>query len=488
MSAVEPSLRRPSFHAALAADEAGPPVSGERWLVVLMVGTLLVDLLLVLGAFVLAYWVRFIVADDEASALGMHEYVRTGVLISILTVLLLGLHGVYDEHRRFSWSGRMQIVVSGISTALVLTMSIAYILGDERFSRLWFAAGWAFAVVGLLMWRTVAQQLVGRARARVAPANRVVIVGANLLGCQVARELAERFEVLGYVDNGSDLYGRTDLPLLGPIAELPRVVHDHLVDELVITLPHDRREQLAAVIDRGFRRRVKVKLLPGLVDILPQTFDVHQVGGRPYLGFEPVARVSWVKRASDLVLAGAGLLAIWPLLAAIAIAVKLNSPGPVLYRQQRVGKDGRLFSMLKFRSMYQDAEARRAELVAANEASGPLFKIRDDPRVTRVGRILRRSSLDELPQLLNVLRGEMSLVGPRPPLPSEVEQYEDWQLGRLRATPGMTGLWQVSGRSEVSFHDMVRLDLHYIRNWSLSLDLEILWQTFPAVLGNRGAY
>jgi lipopolysaccharide/colanic/teichoic acid biosynthesis glycosyltransferase len=144
--------------------------------------------------------------------------------------------------------------------------------------------------------------------------------------------------------------------------------------------------------------------------------------------------------------------------------------------------------MLKFRSMFVDADQRRAELSGLNEADGPIFKIRNDPRITRVGRVLRRTSLDELPQLFNVLRGEMSLVGPRPPLPSEVAQYEDWHLGRLRAVPGMTGLWQVSGRSEVAFHDMVRLDLHYIRNWSLSLDLEILGRTLPAVFANRGAY
>jgi hypothetical protein len=185
MSAVEPSLRRPSFHAALAGDDAGAetssPVSAERLLVVLIAGTLLVDLLVVLGAFVLAYWVRFIVPDDEASALGLHEYVRTGVLISVLTLVLLGLQGIYDEHRRFSWPNRLQIVVSAVSTALVLTVSIAYSLGDGRFSRLWFAAGWMFAVVGLLVWRTVAQQVVGRVRARVAPANRVVIVGARSL-------------------------------------------------------------------------------------------------------------------------------------------------------------------------------------------------------------------------------------------------------------------------------------------------------------------
>jgi exopolysaccharide biosynthesis polyprenyl glycosylphosphotransferase len=223
-------------------------------------------------------------------------------------------------------------------------------------------------------------------------------------------------------------------------------------------------------------------------DLLPQSFDVHHLGGRPYIGFSPVAHVNWLKRIADVLLTGAGLLVTWPLFALIAIAIKLDSPGPVLYRQQRVGKDGRLFQMMKFRSMSQDAEQRRAALLAVNEADGPIFKIRNDPRITRVGRWLRRSSLDELPQVFNVLRGEMSLVGPRPPLPSEVEEYEEWQLGRLRAVPGMTGLWQVSGRSDVSFHDMVRLDLHYIRNWSFSLDLEILWRTLPAVIRSRGAF
>jgi len=174
--------------------------------------------------------------------------------------------------------------------------------------------------------------------------------------------------------------------------------------------------------------------------------------------------------------------------ALLAIAIKLDSPGPVLYRQRRVGKDGVAFDMLKFRSMCADAEGQLALLSDRNEASGPLFKIRRDPRVTRVGRILRRGSLDELPQLFNVLRREMSLVGPRPPLPGEVAKYEDWQLARLRALPGMTGLWQVSGRSEVPFNDMVRLDLHYVRNWSLGLDLEIILRTIPAVIANRGAY
>jgi exopolysaccharide biosynthesis polyprenyl glycosylphosphotransferase len=215
---------------------------------------------------------------------------------------------------------------------------------------------------------------------------------------------------------------------------------------------------------------------------------VGRLGGRTTLGFAPRAYVGWTKRAFDLLLGGLALLAISPLLLLIALAIKLDSPGPVFYRQLRVGKDGRRFRIYKFRSMRPDADRLLDQLRTHNEADGPLFKMKQDPRVTRVGALLRRWSLDELPQLLNVVTGDMSLVGPRLPIPSEVSQYEPWQLGRLRAQPGITGLWQVSGRSDVSFHDMVRLDLHYIRNWSLGLDLEILLRTVPAVLTSRGAY
>jgi exopolysaccharide biosynthesis polyprenyl glycosylphosphotransferase len=201
-----------------------------------------------------------------------------------------------------------------------------------------------------------------------------------------------------------------------------------------------------------------------------------------------VPRVSWLKRALDIMVGSAVLVALSPLFLIVVAAIKLDSAGPVFYRQPRVGKEGRVFPMFKFRSMRQHADRYLEELREQNEASGPLFKMRRDPRITRVGRMLRRLSIDELPQLFNVLKGQMSLVGPRPPIPAEVDQYDEWQLGRLRAIPGMTGLWQVSGRSEVSFHDMVRLDLHYIRNWSVGLDLEILARTLPAVLSNRGAY
>jgi exopolysaccharide biosynthesis polyprenyl glycosylphosphotransferase len=227
-------------------------------------------------------------------------------------------------------------------------------------------------------------------------------------------------------------------------------------------------------------------VLPGLWQAEPPATTAC-----PRLVVPSPAWASWqrvAKRALDITVAATLLVLAAPLMLLIALAIKLDSPGPVIFRQRRVGKDGRLFTFYKFRGMVADAEARLHEVAHLNEVNGPIFKSRRDPRVTRVGRVLRRTSLDELPQLWNVLRGDMSLVGPRPPLPSEVAQYEPWQRDRLLAQGGITGLWQVSGRNLLGFEDMVRLDLEYITRWSLWLDLCILLRTVLVVLTARGAF
>lgn len=194
------------------------------------------------------------------------------------------------------------------------------------------------------------------------------------------------------------------------------------------------------------------------------------------------------KRAFDLVLASVALVLLLPIIPLIAVMIKLDSPGPVLFRQDRVGKNGRPFKFYKFRSMRSDAEEQKKDVEALNEVDGPVFKVRSDPRITSVGKFLRRSSLDEIPQVFNVFRGDMSIVGPRPPLPSEVERYQPWQRKRLEVTPGITCLWQISGRSHLSFNEWMRLDLEYLRQRSLRTDVLILLKTIPAVIARKGAY
>ena len=446
-----------------------------------------VDVALTAGAFVVAYFIRFVLSDSVATAMPLQQYVRTGLAVGFAAAVLLALQGLGDLDRRRSWPTRLRVITSAISTGAVIAMVFSFDQ-DQRLSRAWLAIGWSVSIAVLCLWRSVAPSLVLALRRSFSWRPRLVVVGANATGQELASGLERTFEVLGYVDNGTDLAEPLDRPLLGPIAELETIVRAGAIDEILIALPPDRREQVDRIVSRGFGRQVDVKVLSEFDGSLPSRVEFGRFGARAYIGFAPVARVSWIKRVADLLIASTTLVLTGPLLLAIAIAIKLDSPGPVFYRQRRLGKDSAAFDMLKFRSMCQDADVRIALLRDRNEATGPLFKIRADPRVTRVGRLLRRCSLDELPQLVNVLRGEMSLVGPRPPLPAEVANYEDWQLARLRALPGMTGLWQVSGRSEVPFNDMVRLDLHYVRNWSLGLDLEIMLRTIPAVLANRGAY
>ena len=219
--------------------------------------------------------------------------------------------------------------------------------------------------------------------------------------------------------------------------------------------------------------------------------EIEEIAGVPMIGIKEVGISGFsqfIKRMVDIVIAGAGLFLFAPLMGLLALMVKMESPGPVLFKQERVGKNGRPFTIYKFRSMVDGADYQKEALQAFNEADGPLFKIRNDPRMTRLGKLMRRLSVDELPQLYNILVGDMSLVGPRPPIPAEVEQYTDWHKRRLEIAPGLTGLSQVSGRSELSFDEMALLDIYYIENWSPALDTKILLQTIPRVIFGSGAY
>jgi exopolysaccharide biosynthesis polyprenyl glycosylphosphotransferase len=292
---------------------------------------------------------------------------------------------------------------------------------------------------------------------------------------------------------GAHLLRAEGVAVVGDLDQVARTVQALGADAVAVT---NSSETAAAYLRRLSWELegsgVELLVAPGLMEVAGPRMHMRPFIGLPLLHVEEpefTGSKRLVKEVVDRLGAGLALLGIAPVLLAIALAVRLDSPGPVLFRQVRIGRDGREFGMLKFRTMVADAEAQRAALLDRNErADGLLFKIADDPRITRVGRVLRRLSLDELPQLLNVLGGRMSLVGPRPPLPAEVALYDDSVRRRLLVKPGLTGLWQVSGRSDLTWDESVRLDLRYVENWSLLLDLMILWKTASAVIRARGAY
>jgi len=311
---------------------------------------------------------------------------------------------------------------------------------------------------------------------------------------QIAATPSLGYRVVGYIHHDQEGepqdFGR--FPVLGGLSDLDTVIRSQHIEQVIITLPSSEYDLIMSTVNICERAGADFRLAPDLYEMSMARIDVDAIEGIPLIGLRRNLTHSAqfaIKRALDIAGALFVLVAGLPVWLLIALAIKLDSPGPVLHRQTRLGYRGHPFPCFKFRSMYVNADQMRSrlEVVTDGDQRGK-FKLRNDPRRTRVGRFIRGASLDEIPQLLNVLRGEMSLIGPRPPLPVEFEKYEDWEKARLDMPPGITGLWQVRGRSDIDFDEMVLMDLYYIENWSLRLDIQIALQTFPAVLSRKGAY
>jgi exopolysaccharide biosynthesis polyprenyl glycosylphosphotransferase len=410
--------------------------------------------------------------------------------IGLVMLLVFWRAGLYAERERRGGGGR--IVGSLILVGLV---ALAYGIGTNRefgtYGLAPTAVVFTIVFIGLLRvsYDVVTADLLRLAGVR----RRAVLVGDGERIEHLRRVLGEgrggiAYDFVGAVGPPSE--GMT-LPFLGRLPELPRIFTEREVDELIVAETDFDDRALLEIVDLAHRRGVRVRVAPTTAELLTQRAEYVPGQGVPLFELRPPAFVGadWaVKRTFDILVSVGVLVVALPLWIAIAAAVKIGSRGPIFYRDRRVGLNEREFDMIKFRTMYADAAELQPRLEADNEAAGALFKLREDPRVTPVGAFLRRFSLDEVPQVLNVLRGEMSLVGPRPLPIRDFRLLEPWHRKRYLVLPGMTGLWQIAGRSDLGFDDLVRLDFYYLENWSIWLDISILLRTVPAVIAARGAY
>ncbi len=471
----------------------------RRWL--LIAGLVISDAILINIAFAIAYWVRYdlqwLRAVDPAYVVPISVYIPFALILTGVLILAYRRQGLYRLRQGASWFDEFYAIINATTTGIVIMVVLVFILRPTFYSRLIFFYAGAVIVVLLSLSRLMKNVWVRYMRQQGIGIARAIIVGAGEVGRTVMRTMVAHpnlgYEIVGFVDDDPSK-GTTDIGRfkgLGSLDNLALLVQDEAIDEVIITLPWQYHRKIMAVMAQCERENVRARIVPDLFQMTLSRMSITEMAGIPLVGIKqvrisPITRV--LKRVVDVGLSLFVLIVFMPLMGLIAVAIKLDSPGPVLFRQKRVGKGGKPFILYKYRSMTPGAEGQKVHLHDLNEAEGPFFKIKEDPRVTRLGRWLRRLSLDELPQFYNVLRGDMSLIGPRPPVPEEVAQYQAWHMRRLETAPGITGLWQVSGRSDLPFDEMALLDIYYVEQWSPALDLKIFLRTIPTVLFGDGAY
>ncbi len=461
----------------------------------------LLDVVFINVAFALSYIIRYRLnmpyPVEERYDAPFTPYIPFAILLTVLSLTMFRLSGLYEERRRRRWLNEIYSLVSGTATSIVIVMAITFFLQPLVYSRGMLVLAGVLIVVSLSIVRLIWSVILASHYRRGVGVQRLLIVGAGEIGRAVMRTILATpmlgYQIIGYVDDDpakDDGLGR--IRSLGKLDQLSEVIVKEKIDEVIVTLPWMYHRRIMQIVEDCEREHIQVKVVPDVFEQRMRNVDLDTLSGIPLLGPGPERLGSsavLIKRAVDLVLSIIALPFFALLYVVAGIAIKLDSPGPILFKQQRIGKDGKPFEVVKFRTMIVGAEQMKDAVTHLNKfKDNILLKVPDDPRMTRVGRFLRRTSIDELPQIINVLRGEMSWIGPRPNTPDEVAQYAPWQRKRLSVLPGITGLWQVSGRSDVPFDEMCLLDIFYIENWSLELDFRIMLQTIPHLIVGNGAY
>lgn len=470
---------------------------------VLFNGYCVSDVLVMTGAFFLAFFL-----SARQTGLNFDEFLSVRIKLTNLILflcfalawyLIFSWHGLYRSRRIGLWKAEWWEVVKSITLGTLLLSMFAFLADISAVSRTFLAAFFLVSLTGTLLMRTVLRLMLVGARRNGRNLRNVVIIGCGPRGESLGKELRNRPEMgyllLGYIDDipapKNPLHGEPE-KLLGPLDDFEKVVEIHEIDEVFIALPLIRYfEKITKIISVCESLGLVVRIPAELFELRLAKADVDYLDETAILSLQtgtPAAVDLVLKRAIDVACSAAALLLLLPVFAVIAAAIKLDSKGPVFFLQERVGLRRKKFPLIKFRTMVTGAEKRLKELEQYNEVKGAAFKLKNDPRITRVGRVLRKCSLDELPQFLNVLKGDMSLVGPRPLPIRDVEQFDArWQKRRFSVKPGITCLWQANGRHQIGFEHWMELDLQYIDHWSLKLDFEIMLKTIPVVLRGTGA-
>lgn len=468
------------------------------------------DILIFFGSFLCAYSVRFSLAIFPSRPMPPFDlYFNFAFLVVLIGFCMAYTSGMYRLKHFLFKIGDAFDIFRAVTLTLLIVMAMSFALRGyttqydiETYSRLIIALAWGLNLIFLTLWRwgffSVLNYLLSRGNGR----QQIVIVGIDETARSFYRAINEMpglgYQPIGFLANGEskaelDHISNTfrDLRILGEIGDLPSVLRTEQVDEVVLASKLLDINSIAIMIKTCKRTDIQFSIIPSFFDILMHQMRVEEIADIPIFQldeglFQRSGR--FFKRGMDIGFSLFSFVLLAPVWLILAICILLESKGPVLFRQARVGKGERVFHAYKFRSMCADAEERLPQILDRNDSVDGLLRIADDPRVTRIGRFMRRFSLDEFPQLIIVLKGEMSWIGPRPHTIDEVQEYADWHLRRYDVLPGITGLTQVSGRKDLSLDEMARLDIYYIENWSPILDLQILIRTIPTVLSGRGAY
>lgn len=432
-----------------------------------------------------------------ATTAPLSEYLLILFFVAPFWCCMLYLNGMYQSIRTRKLAEIIWIIIKSSFLASLAFGTVVFLFKLSFVSRIFFGIFAILSLMFILIEKGIIYSVMHYVRRRGHNYKRVLIVGTGRRAAAFIQKIRNHpewgFNVLGAIEDES---GRAvekvdDTSVIGNLNEIPDILHRLAIDEVVFVVPRSRLNHIEKAICDCEIEGVKATIAVDLFDLKIAMSHPTELDGIPLVTFETTVAKEWqlfLKRGIDIVLSGLGIILLSPVLLTASALIKVTSKGPIMFKQERMGLNGRRFILYKFRTMFKGAADMQSELGHLNEMNGPVFKIRKDPRVTPAGKILRKFSIDELPQLFNVFVGHMSLIGPRPPIPEEVRNYQSWQRRRLSMRPGITCLWQVKGRNKVDFDEWMKLDLEYLDNWSLWLDFKILGKTLPAVLFGRGAY